>query len=182
VRVRTASASAHGYGSRGRECPETVHQTMDGKGEPGPAAQRRLELDFSRHSPARSGEYLDLVPERSGRGVSPTIPRGQAGRRQRDISRSTEPSPRAAVTYPLGDKQAAILFAGLAPRLVGLYRINLRCQPICFGGTPFADKDKGWLLQSGVQAPIDGRSGPAIDWFDRCVPSVAGAATLDKSP
>jgi uncharacterized protein (TIGR03437 family) len=161
VRVRTAvGLSTPATVTVVESAPRLFTKTMDGKGEPVLLHNADWSL-ISAASPARPGEYLILFLTGLG-AVSPTIPAGQAGGDNDKYGPLNQVLP-GAVTITLGDKQAAILFAGLAPGWVGLYQINLQVPADMFRGTyPLLTRTKDGASQSGVQAPIDGPVGPPL--------------------
>jgi uncharacterized protein (TIGR03437 family) len=124
VRVRTpAGLSAPATVTMVASAPRLFTKTMDGKGEPILVHNADWSL-VSAASPARPGEYLILFLTGLG-AVSPAIPAGQAGGDSGKYGPLNQ-LPAGAVTIDFGGKQAAILFAGLAPGWVGLYQINFQ--------------------------------------------------------
>ena len=162
VRVRTATGiSAPATITVVASAPRLFTKSMDGKGEP-ILLHSSDWSPGSAASPARPGEYLILFLTGLG-AVSPAIPAGQAAGDNGTYGPLNQLAPNA-VTVSVGGKQAAILFAGLAPGFVGLYQINLQA-PVDMprGRIPVVVSTKDGPSQAGVLAAADVSVGPPTD-------------------
>lgn len=123
VRVRTAQGlSDPATVAIVPRAPRLFTRSMDGKGE----AIALHALDYrlaGETSPAEPGGYLILYVTGLGE-VRPASTLGHPGGDGGRLGPLNEVTEKVEVT--LGGKSAAVLFAGLAPGLVGVYQVNLQ--------------------------------------------------------
>jgi uncharacterized protein (TIGR03437 family) len=156
VRVRTAlgTSSAETVAVLPR-APRLFTGSWDGKGE-----AIALHADWtpvSTTAPAAPGEALILFLTGLG-AVSPAIGAGQAGgdgSEARPLNTVPE-----AVTVLVGGQAGAVLFAGLAPGLAGLYQINFRMpEEIGAGQQSVVVSCGGGESQAGATIPVKAVAG-----------------------